>query len=116
MPLYHTAAMLGVTGSFRLGASMVLRTKFSASNHWKECAKYDATVMQYIGELCRYLLAPPEDPADKQHKVRLAVGNGLRPEIWDTFQRRFNVVEIGEFYGATEGNATPLNHCRNFQG
>eukprot|EP00929_Paragymnodinium_shiwhaense_P108490 TRINITY_DN74807_c0_g1_i1.p1 TRINITY_DN74807_c0_g1~~TRINITY_DN74807_c0_g1_i1.p1 ORF type:complete len:646 (-),score=201.07 TRINITY_DN74807_c0_g1_i1:144-2081(-) len=116
MPLYHTAANLGVMGAMRLGGSMILRTKFSASNHWKECGKYNATVMQYIGELCRYLLAPPESPVDKQHRVRLAVGNGLRPEIWDIFQRRFTVPEIGEFYGATEGNAATLNHCKNYEG
>jgi acyl-coenzyme A synthetase/AMP-(fatty) acid ligase len=39
------------------------------------------------------------------------MGNGLRPEIWDEFQKRFNVPEIGEFYGATEGNIALLNHC-----
>ena len=33
---------------------------------------------------------------------RIAIGNGLRPEIWEQFQERFNVPEIGEFYGATE--------------
>jgi len=81
----------------------VLRKKFSASNFWKEVSYYNCTVVQYIGELCRYLLATPPSPFDKRHNCRLAVGNGLRPDIWEKFQTRFNLPEVGEFYGATEG-------------
>ena len=40
-----------------------------------------------------------------------SAGNGLRPEIWGQFQERFNVPEVGEFYGATEGNGALCNHC-----
>ncbi len=46
---------------------------------------------------------------DTQHKVRLAFGNGLRPQIWNDFTKRFNIRQIGEFYGATEGNASMVN-------
>mmetsp|Transcript_74992 Transcript_74992/g.160592 ORF Transcript_74992/g.160592 Transcript_74992/m.160592 type:complete len:641 (-) Transcript_74992:41-1963(-) len=116
MPLYHSAANLGVLAVVKMGGTYIIRSKFSASNHWKDCAQYNATVMQYIGELCRYLLATPAGPDDSKHKVRIAVGNGLRPEIWNEFQQRFTISEIGEFYGATEGNAACLNHCKNFQG
>merc|ERR1719191_1167059 len=114
--MYHSAANLGVTTVIRRGCTMVLRRKFSARNHWSDCAKYNATAMQYIGELCRYLLAAPESKFEKGHRLRLAFGNGLRPEIWDEFQRRFSVPEVGEFYGATEGNGALLNYCRNYEG
>lgn len=60
---------------------------------------------QYIGEICRYLLAQPVRPSDKQHCVRVVFGNGLRAQIWKEFKERFNVERIGELYGATEGNA-----------
>jgi acyl-CoA synthetase (AMP-forming)/AMP-acid ligase II len=33
----------------------------------------------------------------------------LRPDIWEQFQTRFNIPQIGEFYAATEGNATVIN-------
>lgn len=59
---------------------------------------------QYIGEICRYLLAQPVKPAETQHKVRVMFGNGLKPQIWAEFQKRFGVAQMGEFYGATEGN------------
>lgn len=46
---------------------------------------------------------------DSAHKVRLAFGNGLRPNIWHEFKDRFNISQIGEFYGSTEGNANMIN-------
>ena len=32
-------------------------------------------------------------------------GNGLRPQIWPEFTKRFNIPNIAEFYGSTEGNS-----------
>lgn len=66
-------------------------------------------VVQYIGEICRYLLKQPVREAEGQHQVRLAVGNGLRPAIWEEFTERFRVRQIGEFYGATECNCSIAN-------
>ena len=66
-------------------------------------------MVYYIGEICRYLLAQPPRPTDAQHCVRMATGNGLRPNIWNEFKTRFNIAEIGEFYGSTEGNITIVN-------
>jgi len=116
LPLYHGAANIAVLAAIYLGCTVCSRVKFSASSHWEDCAKYNVTAMQYIGELCRYLLAAPPRDADKGHQVRIAFGNGLRPEIWDQFQRRFNIPEIGEIYGATEANSGCYNHCKNYEG
>lgn len=66
-------------------------------------------IVQYIGEICRYLLSQPVRPSEKGHKVRLAVGNGLRPSVWEAFTQRFQVAQIGEFYGATECNCSVAN-------
>ena len=41
--------------------------------------RYNATCFGYVGELCRYLLNQPERPDDRQHPLRMMVGNGLRP-------------------------------------
>lgn len=43
-----------------LGSTMLLRTKFSAHHYFEDCRRHNVTVIQYIGELCRYLLAVPE--------------------------------------------------------
>ena len=63
-------------------------------------------VVQYIGETCRYLIAQPHRTAETQNKVRVAMGNGLRPPVWAEFVRRFAVPQIAEFYGATECNCS----------
>ena len=39
---------------------MVLRKKFSASHFWSDCRKYNVTIVQYIGEIFRYVLAQPK--------------------------------------------------------
>lgn len=66
-------------------------------------------MVQYIGEICRYLLKQPVREAEGRHRVRLALGNGLRPAIWEEFTERFGVRQIGEFYGATECNCGIAN-------
>lgn len=55
--------------------------------------------------MCRYCLSSPPSDADNTHQVRLILGNGLRPQIWEDFTKRFNIKQVAEFYGATEGNA-----------
>ena len=60
-------------------------------------------MFNYIGETCRYLLAQPQTRFDRAHRLRLAIGNGLRPQIWADFKDRFGVQTIGECYASTEG-------------
>ncbi|XP_059061297.1 long-chain fatty acid transport protein 1 [Achroia grisella] len=110
LPLHHTAGgVLGAGQAVILGCTVVLRKKFSASNYWSDAAKHGCTVAQYIGEICRYLLALPPGPNDRAHRVKVIVGNGLRPHIWEEFIQRFNVQRVMEFYGATEGNSNLVN-------
>lgn len=110
LPLYHSSAMvLGVAAAWSLGAPIILRKKFSASNFWKDCVDHRATCAQYIGELLRYLLSAPASEHDRQHNVRMVYGNGLRRDVWAKFVDRFAVPHVAEFYGSTEGNATLIN-------
>uniref|UniRef100_A0A665V9V3 long-chain-fatty-acid--CoA ligase n=1 Tax=Echeneis naucrates TaxID=173247 RepID=A0A665V9V3_ECHNA len=103
LPLYHmSASLLGIGGCIHLGATCVLKKKFSASHFWKDCVKHNVTVVQYIGELCRYLLNHPLVPEERLHQVRLAAGSGLRSDIWKEFTNRFGGIKIREGYGLTE--------------
>ena len=36
---------------------------------------------RYIGETARYVLASPPGAYDRAHKVKVAWGNGMRPEV-----------------------------------
>lgn len=42
--------------------------------------------------------------------VRLAIGNGLRADVWREFQHRFGVRNVQEFYAATDGNMGFMNY------
>lgn len=111
LPLYHsTGGVCAVGMAFLPGGALIIKRKFSAREFWSDIHAYRATVFEYIGELCRYLLNQPESPLEKGHSVRVITGNGLRPEIWRQFQDRFAIPRIVEFYGATEGNVSMLNY------
>ncbi|MET0472746.1 MAG: AMP-binding protein, partial [Xanthobacteraceae bacterium] len=97
LPLYHTAGGLLATGGVLVkGGSVVIREKFSAREFWDDIVRWDCTLFQYIGELCRYLLNAPPNPKERAHRLRLACGNGLRPEVWGPFKRRFQIPKIIE--------------------
>jgi fatty-acyl-CoA synthase len=110
LPLYHATGGLCATGAALLnGGSLVLRQHFSASQFWSDVNGEGCTMFVYIGELCRYLVNQPEQPGEQTHRLRLAFGNGLRAEIWETVKTRFRIPEILEFYGSTEGNVSLFN-------
>ncbi|MFM9864562.1 MAG: long-chain-acyl-CoA synthetase [Micropepsaceae bacterium] len=110
LPLYHSAGGVCALGSvLTVGGSVIIRRKFSATAFWDDCVKYRATQFEYIGELCRYLLNSPAHPKERKHRLRVIMGNGLRPEIWPAFKARFRIPRIIEFYGATEGNVSMVN-------
>jgi len=113
LPLYHsTGGLCGVGAALLNGGSMVIKRRFSASAFWHDVRSLDCTHIVYIGELCRYLVNAPTaaNPEDEtKHRLKVAFGNGMRPEVWEEFKRRFRVPVIIEFYGSTEGNVSLFN-------
>lgn len=121
MPLYHSSAMLlGFFLCLGTGSTLVIGHKFSTKTFWSDVRSQKATMIQYVGETCRYLLAAPpqKDPVtgenlDRKHSVRLAFGNGMRPDVWNRFKERFGIETIAEFYGATEAPSASWNLSSN---
>ncbi len=110
LPLYHGESnFVGFSVAVRVGGTFASRRRFSASEFLDDVRRHGATAFVYVGELCRYLLRQPPTPHDRDHQLRLAVGAGLRPDIWEAFQQRFGIPRIIEMYGATEGNVSLMN-------
>ncbi|OQR68544.1 hypothetical protein BIW11_04540 [Tropilaelaps mercedesae] len=110
LPLYHNSGgTLGPGPCIVYGVSSHIAPKFSASRFWMECKMYDCTIALYIGEMIRYLLAQPSHETDTTHQIRLLYGHGARKQLWEPFRRRFQVKNIREIYGSTEGNAGLIN-------
>ena len=110
LPMYHaTGGLCGIGLALSVGGAVIVRPKFSATSFWDEAVRFEATLFMYVGELCRFLLGAPPGPNDRSHSIRCIIGNGLRPEVWPKFTDRFNITNVVEFYGATEGNISLIN-------
>jgi fatty-acyl-CoA synthase len=110
LPMYHSnGGIIAVGVALAVGGSCYIRERFSASEFWSDAIRHDCTLFIYVGELCRYLLNTPPSVNDRAHRIRLCVGNGLRPDIFSAFQARFGIRDVLEFYAATEGNIVMFN-------
>ena len=110
LPLYHGESLfVGFAPAFRAGGSFASRRSFSATAFLDDVCRHEAVAFVYVGELCRYLLRQPPSPNDRAHRLRVAAGAGLRPDIWTAFKERFGIDRIIEMYGATEGNVALQN-------
>jgi fatty-acyl-CoA synthase len=110
LPMYHSVGGVVALGSVLVnGGSAVIRERFSATRFWDDIVRFDCTLFQYIGELCRYLLYSAPHPRQRDHKIRACCGNGLRPDVWNDFKNRFRIPQILEFYAATDGNVSIYN-------
>lgn len=112
MPLYHGTGAISSISCIIGSVSVAIGKKFSVSNFWKDVHDSEATFFVYVGETARYLLNARPDPLERDHKIRCAYGNGLRPDVWERFRSRFNVPEIAEFFNSTEGMFNLLNWDR----
>ena len=95
LPMYHSVGGVQAPGAILVaGGTLMMREKFSASQFWNDIVRWDCTLFQYIGELCRYLLHAPQSAGETAHRIRMACGNGLAPEVWDGFKNRFSIPQI----------------------
>ena len=104
LPFFHTNAMtVGWPPALYNGAAVALRRKFSAGKFLADVRQFRVTHFVYVGEVCRYLMSQPAQPADNKTTLKYILGNGLRPDIWMPFKKRFGIKKVYEFYGAAEG-------------
>jgi fatty-acyl-CoA synthase len=109
-PLYHGYSnFVGFAPALYNGSAFASRRRFSASHFLDDVRRHGVTHFLYVGELCRYLLRQPPSPLDRQHRIRVATGPGLRPDIWHEFVDRFGIARIIETYGQTEANLSLMN-------
>ena len=110
LPMYHSVGGIVATGAVLVsGGSVLIREKFSTQQFWDDVVDWDCTLMQYIGEVCRYLVNAPKNPRERKHRIRICCGNGMQADVWRKFQKRFAIPRVLEFYAATEGNVSLYN-------
>ena len=110
LPMHHSVGgVVAVGAPLVFGGSVAIGERFSARGFWDDVTRLNCTAFQYIGELCRYLVAAPPRSEEKSNRLRLAIGNGLSPDVWRSLLDRLGPVRILEFYASTEGNVWLYN-------
>jgi carnitine-CoA ligase len=104
LPLFHTNALNAFVQALMHGATFVVGPRFSASQFWQRVANADATVTYLLGAMVSILASQPPRPADRDHRVRIALAPATAPDLWEVFRARFG-IEILESHGMTETNA-----------
>ncbi|MBH5366928.1 ATP-dependent acyl-CoA ligase [Bradyrhizobium sp. CNPSo 4016] len=103
LPLFHTNALNAFYQALLNGCTYVLEPKFSASGFWAAARQHNATVGYLLGAMASMLLAQPKSADESMHRLRVALGGGVPPQIHGPFRERFGVPLV-DGYGSTETN------------
>ena len=111
LPLYHGNGLaVAFASCVEVGATAVIRERFSVSSFLADVRQYNCDSVVYIGELWRYLANSPIKPSDRDNPIRVIFGNGLTSPLWETMLERFDIERVVEHYGATEMPASALTN------
>jgi crotonobetaine/carnitine-CoA ligase len=113
LPLFHAnAQMFTVMSCLVSGRPHVLGERFSPTLFFNEVRQYGATVLNFIGSMVTVLMKEPERENDSNNPARIASCGGTPREIWEDFEKRFNLTLI-EGYGLTETGGVCLMNPRD---
>ena len=103
LPLFHINALNTFAQACVTGCRVVFEPRFSASGFWPAMRDCGATVVYLLGAMVPILLAQPDVPAERAHRVRLGLGPGVPAAAGEAFRARTG-VKLLEGYGSTETN------------
>ena len=107
-PIYHAMGLALASMGLRLGATLVLRRHFSASNFFPDIRDNHCTLAYYVGTMPRMIFNQPPNALDAHHHLKAFIGGGMPADIWEEFATRFN-VKIVESYSASDTVGTINN-------
>jgi crotonobetaine/carnitine-CoA ligase len=103
LPLFHANALI-LTAGLAMGAGLPfgLEKRFSASRFWDSIRRFGATTFNALGAMVPILMKRPQKPDDADNPVRMVFTAACPANLWQPFEKRFN-VKIWEGYGAVDG-------------
>lgn len=102
MPLFHGNALNAIVfPALASGATIALRERFSASQFMPDVRRYGATFFSTVGRALAYILATPETPEDRDHRVKYALAPESSPRDMQAFEERFGIPCVSG-YGSSE--------------
>jgi crotonobetaine/carnitine-CoA ligase len=103
LPLFHTNALTAFVQALVSGGTFELGPRFSASQFWGRVRQAGADVTYLLGAMVSILMGRGAGPADRDHRVRVALAPATPPWLFEPFRERFG-VQLVEGYGSTETN------------
>lgn len=100
LPMYHVGGTFWLNSLAQIGASMVIREKFSLPEFWSDIREHGCTVTFLLGAAANFILKQDPSPEDSKNPLRYAQVQPL-PEDVDGFERRFG-MQVYTVYGSTE--------------
>lgn len=102
MPLFHGNALMACWGpALAVGAQLVLRRKFSASQFLDDVRAYGCTYFTYVGRTIAYVLGQPPSERDRDNRLRMGFGTEASALDRERFLERFGCPLV-EGYGSSE--------------
>ena len=103
MPWFHSNALYhAILPVIVTQGTLALRRRFSASGFIGDVQKFGATRFNYVGKVLEYVLTTPEQPSDRDNKLRIVTGSEASDRDIAAFGQRFDVYVLDGF-GSTEG-------------
>ncbi len=113
MKLFHgNALFVTVTCGMHTDARVVMARNFSASGFWRDIRKHNITSFNTIGAMIPMLMKQPESPLDGKNKVRFVLSAACPADLWEKFEKRYN-LKIYEAYGAVDGGGKVILNLGN---
>lgn len=102
LPFYYADPAIQLLTSLASRGTMVAMRRFSVSRFWEVVTKYDATEILSIASIPALLLKGEPGPAERDHRIRLAIHAGLPKELHREMLDRYGFHWHNQ-YGSTEG-------------
>jgi crotonobetaine/carnitine-CoA ligase len=102
-PLYHgNAPIMQVYPALLRGGRAIICPRFSASEWVEQIRATGATVTNLLGVMMDFIYRQPPRAGDREHRLRLVLGQPAPAAIVEDFKRRFGIGRVLEYYGMTE--------------
>lgn len=102
MPLFHGNALMACWApALAVGATVVLRRRFTASGFLHDVRHYGCTYFTYVGRSIAYILSQAPSESDRDHRLRLGFGTEASALDRQRFHERFGCPLV-EGYGSSE--------------
>jgi crotonobetaine/carnitine-CoA ligase len=112
-PFHYIDPQWNVITALLAGAELVVLDGFHPSSFWAKVREHQVTYFYCLGAMPNLLLLMPEDPADREHKVRVVQCSAIPPAWHTELEERWG-VDWFETFGMTETGAdirvTELDH------